>query len=143
MMNWNHDFLEEMSRREQEAIRRIGWNCQLLLRQHKSGGDRPLAVLFGDHPYVALDINLTDETVVLSGMKTPTDLPLNPDEVRLALPAAMTFKDLASIIKSEEFGNLVYVAVGEIGSIIEFQLSDEFIGALSAVKNIIYANQIA
>lgn len=143
MMNWNHDFLDDMSRIEQEAIKRIEWNCQILIRRHKSGGDRPLEVLFGGHPYVALDINLTDETVILSGIKTPTDLPLNPDEVRLALPAAMSFSDLVSAIKSPEFGNLVYVAVSEMGSIIEFQLSDEFIGALSAVKNIIYADQIA
>lgn len=143
MMNWNHDYLEDMTRFEQEAIKRIEWNCQLLIRRHMSGGDRPLAVLFGDHAYIALDINLTDETVILSGIKTPTDLPLNPDEVRLALPAAMTFSDLASVIKSPEFGNLVYVAVGEMGSIIEFQLSDDFIGALSSVKDIIYADKIA
>lgn len=140
-MNWNHEYLEEMSRSEQEAIKRIEWNCQLFLRQHKAGGDRPLRIVFDDHPYVALDIDLTDQTVVLTGIKTPTDLPLNPDQVRLALPAAMTFSDLAVIISSAEFGILVYIAVSELSEILEFQISDEFIGALSAVKDIIYADQ--
>lgn len=143
MMNWSHDYLDDMNRVEQEAFKRIQWNCQLLLKQHKAGGDRPLTILFDDDLVVALDINLTDETVLLTGIKNPTDLPLNSDEVRLALPAAMTFTDLSAVIQSETFGNLVYVAVSEIGPIIEFNPSEDFIGALSAVKNIISAEIIA